>query len=102
MPGNSFNNRELAAAAGRKSKPGVHEKTKAWERLGEYITGELTGRMMEYVQSMPLDQQLDTYMRLLEYFRPRMMRTEIKAELDINQLHAIEKAFDGVDDPATG
>jgi hypothetical protein len=76
MPGNSFNNRELAKRAGQSK--GKHEKTKQWERLGELITGELTERVIDYLDSLPPDDMFKNYLLLLNYFKPQLSRSEVK------------------------
>jgi hypothetical protein len=81
MPGATFRDKKLASEAGKKSKPGKHAKTKQWEALGELISNELTGDVMDYIQSLPPEEKFKAYKDLLEYFKPKLQRSEIRAEI---------------------
>ncbi len=81
MAGDSFKNRELASRAGKMSKPGKHNKTKQWEQLAELITGELTERVVNYLKGMPDEELFKNYLMLLEYFKPKLSRSEVKADI---------------------
>ena len=61
----------------------VSEKTKAWERLGELITGQFTEDVIEYVETLPGNEKLEAYLKLLDYFKPRMQRTDNKTDISI-------------------
>ena len=79
MP-NAFENKELAAAAGRKS--GKSKKAKQWEALGEFITQRGAAKAMSIINKLPEDQYLDQYGKLLNYFKPRLQATQIDAKLE--------------------
>lgn len=57
-------------------------KVQQWEKLGEYITGELTEKVLAYINTLPPEKQFQAYMDLLEYFKPKLQRSEIKADPD--------------------
>ena len=59
-------------------------KVQAWERLGDLITGALTEDVMAYIQKLPDDEKLEAYLKLLDYFKPRMQRSESKTDLNVN------------------
>lgn len=56
-------------------------KVQQWEALGEYITNQLTGEAIDYLMTLPANERFENYLRLLEYFKPKLQRSEIKAEL---------------------
>jgi hypothetical protein len=58
----------------------VQEKTKAWERLGELITGKFTEDVIAYVDKLPGDEKLDAYLKLLDYFKPKLQRSDNTTE----------------------
>ena len=57
-------------------------KVQQWEALGELIQNELTGEVMTYVKSLPKPEMFDAYLKLLEYFKPKLSRSEIKADVE--------------------
>jgi len=66
------------------SKPigSISKKTKAWERLGEYIVNEGAERYVGYLDTIEEDKKFaEEFRAVLEYFKPRQMRTEIKGEI---------------------
>lgn len=91
MPGCSFRDKALASKAGQKK--GKHVKTQQWEKLGAYITGELTDKMIEYIYSLPPKEQFEAYKDLLEYFKPKLQRSEIRAEVS-EMREKIKTVFD--------
>jgi len=56
------------------------EKTKQWEDLGEALLTRHAERANRIMETMPDDKFLDNYGKLLEYFKPKQARTEIKQE----------------------
>jgi hypothetical protein len=56
------------------------EKTKQWEDLGEALLTRHAERANKIMETMPDDKFLDNYGKLLEYFKPKQARTEIKQE----------------------
>lgn len=57
---------------GTKSK-----KTIQWEALGESIMNEHTERFNDVLHSMEDDKFADTFIKVLEYFKPKQNRTDI-------------------------
>lgn len=94
MPGNSFKDRKLASEAGKKHAGKKHPKTQQWERLGEYITGNLTERMLDYIAGLPDDKAFEAYKQLLNYFKPQLSRSEQKHDFGEDIKAHILKAFD--------
>lgn len=70
------------------------EKGKQWDQLGEYITGQLTEDALKYIESLPAAQRFEQYLKLLEYFKPKLSRSEQKHEISNDLQNAILKAFD--------
>lgn len=56
------------------------EKTLAWERLGDLITGKLTEDVMDYVEKLSGEQKLEAYLKLLDYFKPKLQRSDNTTE----------------------
>jgi hypothetical protein len=57
-----------------------NERTKQWEDLGEALLTRHAERANRIMETMPDDKFLDNYGKLLEYFKPKQARTEIKQE----------------------
>lgn len=57
-----------------------NERTKQWEDLGEALLTRHAERANRIMDTMPDDKFLDNYGKLLEYFKPKQARTEIKQE----------------------
>ena len=72
-------------------------KVQQWEQLGEYITGQLTDEVIEYIKSLQPVDRFNAYMDLLEYFKPKLQRSEIRAEVKTEITDSILKAFDEID-----
>ncbi len=61
------------------SKPGSKKKkTVEWERLGKFLTETGAERALEVMGKMEDEKFIDVYMKMLEYFKPKLARTEIK------------------------
>jgi hypothetical protein len=58
------------------SKKGAHQKTKQWEALGESIMTVHTDRFNSILETSTDQVFLDNYMKILEYFKPKLARTE--------------------------
>jgi len=74
---------------GQKTKKGAQ-----WEALGEYITGQLTEDALKYLMSLSPSDRFEQYLKLLEYFKPKLSRSEQKHEITNELQSAILKAFD--------
>lgn len=57
-----------------------NQKTLQWEALGEALLTKHSERANQILASMDDDKFLDHYGKLLEYFKPKQARTEIKQE----------------------
>ena len=51
-------------------------KTKQWEVLHEHISGVHTERFNRAMKQLPDKEFIDAYLRILEYFKPRLQRAE--------------------------
>jgi hypothetical protein len=65
---------------GFKPKGAVSEKTKAWENLGEFITESGAERVKLILGSCEPEDFIKYYTTLLEYFKPKLARSESKVE----------------------
>jgi hypothetical protein len=62
---------------GGKPKGAISEKTKRWEALGEMIVSEGAKKALDYITSLQGDDFLKHYKDLLEYFKPKLQRTDV-------------------------
>lgn len=62
---------------------GKHEKTKQWEELGEAIRTTHCDRFNSILAGLEDDKFIDRYLQVLEYFKPKLARTEVKNEGEI-------------------
>jgi len=79
-PGKGNTNNPAGKPAGTKNT-----KTKQWEALGAKIVGEGAERFMSILDGLDDDAFTKNYLMILEYFKPKQQRTELKAEVK-NQL----------------
>ena len=63
-----------------KPKGAVSLKTQGWELLKESITSGLTDKFMQEMSKLDGQQYINAYLNVLEFFRPRLSRTESKVE----------------------
>ena len=68
---------------GFKPKGAVSEKVKAWENLGEFITESGADRVKTILASCEPEDFIKYYTILLEYFKPKLARSESKVESKI-------------------
>lgn len=64
-----------------------NEKTKQWEALGESIMSVHTERFNDILKAKAEDDPdtfMDLYLKVLEYFKPKLARTETKTEVSID------------------
>jgi hypothetical protein len=91
----------MAAAKGNKYSTGrptgsKNEKTKQWENLADSITNEQAEKFNDYMNTLwnGNNQQkmiaADLYLKMLEYFKPKQARTEIKQE-GVKQIEVVIK-----------
>lgn len=64
-------------------KGSKNKKTKEWETLRETLLSQHTERFIHLLDKMDDDQFVRTYLKLLEYFRPKIAR--IQPENDNNE-----------------
>lgn len=64
---------------GNKGKPkgAKSERIKNWEKLGEMLTSQGAERVLRYLDRCNDETFLKHYMNLLEYFKPKLNRTDI-------------------------
>ena len=69
-----------------KPKGTKSEKTKQWEALGEAIVTRHANRFNEILDTCEDEKFADKFLQVLEYFQPKLARTELKheGELDLN------------------
>lgn len=72
-----------------KPKGAISEKTKIWNEIGEWFAGEGLAKyqsnlmaMMDSSFSNVSAEGMKRYETLLEYFKPKLSRAEIKAEVE--------------------
>ena len=59
-----------------------NKRTVEWEALGKAITGMHTERFNSLLLELPDDKFMDKYLQILEYFKPKQLRTEVKDDSD--------------------
>ena len=59
-----------------------NKKTEQWHELGEYIINKGAKKYMNYIEKLTDKDYAERFERILEYFKPRQMRTEIKADIN--------------------
>ena len=64
-----------------KPKGALSAKTKAWDKLGEFIVNDGAERYSEYLNTLSMESFANEFRAILEYFKPRQQRTEIKGEI---------------------
>jgi len=73
-PGQSGNPKGKPAGA-------ISKKTEQWNQLGEFIINEGAKKYMDYLSKLKAKDYAERFERILEYFKPKQMRTEIKGEI---------------------
>ena len=59
-----------------------HKKTQRWEQFGEKIIEGNLDKIEAYINTLPPEQQFESMLKLLEYFKPKLSRTDIQAEVN--------------------
>lgn len=67
-----------------------NKKSKQWLDLGESIITIHAERFNTILSSIEDDKFIDTYTKILEYFKPKLARTETKNEHTINEPIIVE------------
>jgi len=81
-----------------KKKGSKDQKTLAWERIGEYVTGEGADRYLSILAKLPDKDYKIEFRAIVEYFRPKLTRAQIQTEVSSELTDAILKAFDVIDE----
>lgn len=68
-----------------KPKGAVSQKTKMWNEIGQYILCEGSEKALSILMRKQGDEFLKYYILILEYFAPKLQRTELKHEGEITQ-----------------
>ena len=73
-----------------KPKGTISEKTKIWNEISEWFSGDgleqYKKNLLSLMKSDDLDIQMDSmkrYEALLEYFKPKLSRSEVKQEIEV-------------------
>lgn len=90
-----FDDPEIARKAGQKGSPKgtKRQKTRDWEVLRELMLGELTAEIIEYIKTLDPERKLEVYLKLLEYFKPKLGRSEQVHEFSDEMRQTILIAF---------
>ena len=75
--------------AGRK-KGGKNKRTLEWEALGESISTTHAARFNAYLDNCEDDKFAELFLKALEYFKPKMQRTELEHDIADNQITGVE------------
>ena len=59
------------------------KRTEAWEQLGDYILGDGAERYLAIIEGLPPEKFATRFESLLEFFKPKQQRTEIKGDVTI-------------------
>lgn len=68
------------AKTGGKKKGSKNLKSLQWEALGHALLTQHSGRANEILKNCDDDVFMDNYSKLLEYFKPKLARSEVKQE----------------------
>ena len=61
--------------------PGIpNERTKQWEELGKALLERHSERANKVLDNLDDDNFIDQYAKLLEYFKPKLARSEVKQD----------------------
>jgi hypothetical protein len=80
--------------SGLKPKGAISEKTKVWNEISDWFKNEgleaYQEKLMEMQENEPKE-FLKRYEAMLEYFAPKLSRTEIKGEMDISKSEKLKE-----------
>ena len=65
-----------------KPKGALSYKSIAWDRIGEYLVGEGAEKYLSIISKLDDDKFAREFQAILEYFKPKQQRTEIKGDVD--------------------
>jgi len=63
-----------------------NKKTLEWEELGHALLTRHSERAEQVMGALPDDKFIDNYIKLLEYFKPKLQRTEQKQDGPFEQI----------------
>lgn len=75
---------------GGKKLGSVSEKTRHWNELKDFVTEKGAEKYKQEIMSLEGKDFIIAYNNILEYFKPKLARTEIKHEGEINQTIGVE------------
>jgi len=67
---------------GNGNKGAKHKKTKEWEALAKDILGDGATRFKDAIGNLSDEKYINAYMQVLEYFQPKLQRTENLHEVE--------------------
>ena len=66
-----------------------NKRTYQWEQLGTDITGIHLNRFNDVLTSLDDAEFAKVYLQVLEYFKPKLQRTEIQGEIETKEVQTI-------------
>ena len=63
---------------GYKKKGSISHKTIAWNNLGDFLIEDGADRLKQLLRDADDDQFIKYYILLIEYFKPKMIRSDVK------------------------
>jgi hypothetical protein len=70
-------------------------KTQAWDRLGEYIINEGAERYLKNLHNMKDKEFNYEFKSVMEFFKPKLQRAEVKQETTFNGLTPMPRIYIG-------
>ena len=67
--------------SGGRPKGAKNQRTKQWDALGESIMNEHTERFNAMLAKLDEKEFGEMYLKVLEYFKPKLSRSEVKADV---------------------
>ena len=80
MGGPGSGNKDIKPGKGR-TDGSKNVKTLMWNELKEYLIGEGSERYLKFMSKLNDKDFANRYEKMLEYFKPKQQRTEIKADI---------------------
>ena len=81
IDGRKFNKGKFKGPGPGRPKGSRDKKALLWEEVGKYLIGEGSGRYLEYLKGLGDKDFADRFERILEYFKPKQQRAEIRADV---------------------
>ena len=66
-----------------REKGSVNRRTEDWLDLGDAMRNRHAARVNKIMDKMSDDDFIDAYIRLIEHFKPKLQRSEVKSEAEI-------------------